>query len=74
MPLALDPEEQGLAMPTQVDGRMWVIICPDCGDIGGPPDKLPETVRKLRGPYPSIEAARRVASAHQLSAGPAPEK
>lgn len=46
----------------------WVIqfevICPDCGDSGGPVDEQTDAVRAVRGPYPDSAAARRAVLAH----------
>jgi hypothetical protein len=74
MPLAIDPDEQGRGVPTQVDERRWVVICQDCGDWGGRADQYSEAVQKLRGPYASLEEAEGATVAHMMSTGPAPEK
>ncbi len=50
------------------DTDEWVIrfevICPDCGDDGGPFDDQPDTVQVVRGPYPDFAAARRGVAEH----------
>lgn len=40
------------------------VICPDCGDSGGPFDEQPPHVQAVRGPYPDSEAARRAVNEH----------
>ena len=46
----------------------WVIrfevICPDCGDDGGPFDEQPAPVQQVRGPYPDFVEARRAVARH----------
>lgn len=46
------------------DARAWEVMCPDCGDDGGPIDLQPEPARALRGPYPTQDEAWRVATHH----------
>jgi hypothetical protein len=50
----------------------WVIpfevICPDCGDSGGPYDDQPPEVQAVRGPYQDAQAAKRAADLHSGSA------
>ncbi len=45
------------------------VICPDCGDDGGPFDEQPTEVRALRGPYPDAAAAGRIAQEHRAETG-----
>lgn len=40
------------------------VICPDCGDDGGPYADQPARVQAVRGPYPGIVAARAAAYDH----------
>ena len=46
----------------------WVIqfevICPDCGDDGGPFDEQPAPVQQVRGPYPDVQQARQAVARH----------
>ncbi len=46
----------------------WVIpyeiICPDCGDTGGPADEQPDAVLAVRGPYQDAAAARHAMLQH----------
>ncbi len=52
----------------------WVIpyeiICPDCGDTGGPPEEQPESVLALRGPYADAAVARQAMQRHIGAAPP----
>lgn len=54
------------------DTGEWVIeyevICPDCGDDGGPLHEQSTEVQAVRGPYPDAAAARRAASVHSGAA------
>lgn len=46
----------------------WVIpfevICPDCGDMGGPFEDQPAEIQAVRGPYLDSDAARRAVERH----------
>jgi hypothetical protein len=42
----------------------YEIICPDCGDNGGPYDQQTTTVKTVRGPYSDANAATRAAEQH----------
>jgi hypothetical protein len=46
----------------------WVIrfevVCPDCGDDGGPFDEQPDAVQAVRGPYQDTAEARRAMRRH----------
>lgn len=41
------------------------VICPDCGDSGGPLEEQSPEVQALRGPFPDAAAARRAAQEHR---------
>ncbi len=43
----------------------YELICPACGDDGGPYERQPSELQELRGPYPSVRAARRAMREHQ---------
>ena len=72
MPLTLDPEQQGIGVPRDVDERLWVVICRDCGDLGGRAEQYSEVVQQLRRPLGSLAEAQAVAAAHMSSAGEVP--
>lgn len=40
-----------------VTDSAWEVICSGCGDDLGPREEQSEAVQRLRGPYPSKEAA-----------------
>ncbi|MDN5749740.1 MAG: hypothetical protein L0H64_14675 [Pseudonocardia sp.] len=42
----------------------YEVICPDCGDSGGPLDEQPETAQGVRGPYADVAAAKRAMERH----------
>jgi hypothetical protein len=46
--------------PSAETTGFYELICPACGDDGGPYDRQPAELRALRGPYASVRAARRV--------------
>lgn len=46
----------------------YELICPACGDDGGPYEQLPSELQQLRGPYSDIRGARRAMREHR---GPA---
>lgn len=52
----------------------WVIpyeiICPDCGDTGGPAAEQTDAALAVRGPYPDSAAARRAMQQHTGAARP----
>jgi hypothetical protein len=43
----------------------YELICPACGDDGGPYERQPAELQALRGPYASVRAARRVLREHR---------
>lgn len=42
----------------------YEVICPDCGDDGGPLPEQPPEAQAARGPYPDAAAARRAVARH----------
>jgi len=44
----------------------YEVLCPRCGDHGGPLEGMAAAVRQLRGPYDSIEGAMAVLNAHNM--------
>jgi hypothetical protein len=44
----------------------WEVICPCTGDAGGPDYMQSNDVRRFRGPYDSVEAARAAAHQHNV--------
>ncbi len=50
------------------DTDEWVIrfevICPDCGDDGGPFEDQPDAVQQVRGPYRDTAQAREAVQRH----------
>jgi hypothetical protein len=36
----------------------YELVCPACGDDGGPYEQQPSELQELRGPYPSVRARR----------------
>lgn len=55
--IARDPETEEWILPFEV-------ICPECGDDGGPYGEQTEQVQAVRGPYRGIDAARAAAREH----------
>jgi len=49
---------------TATTGR-YQLICPACGDDGGPYELQPAELQALRGPYASSREARRVLREHR---------
>ena len=49
-----------------VQGLFFEVICPQCGDDGGPLLSQPAAALALRGPFERPDAAERAASAHRL--------
>src|SRR6266567_2483783 len=43
----------------------YELICPACGDDGGSYERQPSELQEVRGPYPSVRAARRAMREHQ---------
>ena len=44
----------------------YEVLCPRCGDHGGPLGGAAQALRQLRGPYDSIEGAMAVLNAHNM--------
>jgi hypothetical protein len=47
-------------------GERYEVLCPRCGDHGGPLEGAAAALRQLRGPYDSIEGAMAVLNAHNM--------
>jgi len=47
------------------DESQWEVVCIQCGDDEGPADEQTESLRQLRGPYPSQHKARHAARTHE---------
>jgi hypothetical protein len=63
-PAAMKDGPFGSRLVEAVTG-MYEIICPDCGDNGVLPyDQVTPELQKVRGPYPSEDAAMRASGAH----------
>lgn len=46
----------------------YEVICPACGDDGGPYEQQPPDLQQVRGPHPTARAARRAVRDHRGSA------
>lgn len=67
---------QGLTSIRRLAGKVrrseetdkWVIpfevVCPECGDSGGPFDEQPPEIQAVRGPYADAVEAGRAAARH----------
>jgi len=51
--------------PSSETTGFYELICPACGDDGGPYEWRPAQLQALRGPYVSVRAARRVLREHR---------
>lgn len=55
-------------IPRSAETGDWMIsfevVCPDCGDDGGPYDTQTPEVQAVRGPYPDSAAASAAAARH----------
>ena len=73
-PAAYRKTPQGKDVPDRPAGNtgLFEVVCPHCGDAGGPIAELPEDLQELRGPYPSLTAARAAAETHRVTAGDVP--
>ena len=50
---------------TSEDDHQWEVVCEECGDTDGPISSQSETVRTLRGPYPTKHRAEHVVKRHR---------
>jgi hypothetical protein len=57
-PLERDPDTQLWVIPFEV-------VCPECGDDGGPFDQQPPAVQEIRGPYAGPSEALDALAEHQ---------
>jgi hypothetical protein len=63
-PASYTREDDGWRVTYHDDPNVWEVICPDCGDDGGPIENQSAEVRTLRGPYPTKDEAWRVVVKH----------